>query len=184
TEFFDVILISDDDTKTKISADNFQSNLAKYSIILTTVPTKLALKAGGTSHVEAMKIIPSNQYKINSKEMKIPIKNLDRFMELSALAYFNGKLLTCDDRTGIIMEIDENAQKSDVWFSLLKYDPGFKCEWMTVKNGKLFVGSFGKNYVDTETGDIIHSRFTKVFMINKDKKTEILEWKENYDKIN
>lgn len=72
-----------------------------------------------------------------------------RGMELSELVTFGDKLLTCDDRTGIIYEV---AEFKHVYarYILSNGDgnraKGFKCEWMTVKDGVLFVGSTGKEW--------------------------------------
>uniref|UniRef100_A0A1I7XFE3 Nudix hydrolase domain-containing protein n=1 Tax=Heterorhabditis bacteriophora TaxID=37862 RepID=A0A1I7XFE3_HETBA len=57
-------------------------------------------------------------------------------MELSDLSIFDGRLLTVDDRTGIVYEIKDN--KAIPWL-LLNDGPGnvtkgLKAEWLTVKN--------------------------------------------------
>jgi soluble calcium-activated nucleotidase 1 len=75
----------------------------------------------------------------------------DRGMELSELIVFNGRLYTCDDRTGIVFELNLSANKVTPWVILIDGDgvstnKGFKCEWMAVKNNRLHVGSLGMWY--------------------------------------
>ena len=77
-----------------------------------------------------------------------------------------GKLLTCDDRTGIIYEV---ADGKHVYarYILSNGDgnraKGFKCEWMTVKDGLLYVGSTGKEWT-TAQGVVLNQdpRWVKV----------------------
>lgn len=63
-------------------------------------------------------------------------------MELSELVTFNGRLLTFDDRTGIVFEISNDTVSP--WVILTDGEnissKGFKSEWCTVKNQKLIVG--------------------------------------------
>lgn len=70
-------------------------------------------------------------------------------MELSELVVFNGHLYSCDDRTGIIYEIFIEKKLAIPWVILPDGNgedsgKGFKCEWMTVKDKKLYVGGLGK----------------------------------------
>lgn len=76
-----------------------------------------------------------------------------RGMELSELVVFNGKLYTCDDRTGVVYEI--TTDNKVIPFMLLsdgdgKQTKGFKCEWMTVKDQHLWVGGLGKEWTTTK----------------------------------
>lgn len=67
-------------------------------------------------------------------------------MELSDLVVFDGRLLTIDDRTGIVYELKD--KKAIPWL-LLNDGPGnvtkgIKGEWMTVRDDRLYVGGLGK----------------------------------------
>ena len=89
--------------------------------------------------------------------------------EFSALEVFGGKLLTFDDRTGAVDEIvrgedgysvqpllDERGEP--VVCSLgdgSKPGKGLKCEWATMRDGALIVGSTGKERTD-EDGNVVH----------------------------
>ncbi|VDO61731.1 unnamed protein product [Haemonchus placei] len=71
-----------------------------------------------------------------------------RAMELSDLTVFHNRVLTPDDRTGLISEIRDNQI---IPWVFLNSGPGnttdaFKCEWMTIKDGLLYVGSHGVEY--------------------------------------
>lgn len=74
-----------------------------------------------------------------------------RGMELSELVTFNGRLLTFDDRTGIVYEI--SGDKLIPWVLLMdgdgKSSKGFKSEWATVKDEVLYVGSMGKEWTSS-----------------------------------
>lgn len=75
-------------------------------------------------------------------------------MELSELVVFNGKLLTFDDRTGLVYVIEKD--NTYPWLLLMdgdgKTSKGFKSEWATVKDQVLYVGSMGKEWT-TSSGD-------------------------------
>lgn len=79
-----------------------------------------------------------------------------RGMELSELVIFNGKMLTFDDRTGLIFELKDN--KALPWVLLMdgpgNTSKGFKSEWATVKDEILYVGSMGKEWT-TSAGDFV-----------------------------
>lgn len=75
----------------------------------------------------------------------------NRAMELSELVVFNGHLFSCDDRTGMIYRI-RSDELLVPWVILSDGDgnesKGFKCEWATVKDESLYIGSLGKEWTD------------------------------------
>ncbi|XP_034830566.1 apyrase [Maniola hyperantus] len=77
-----------------------------------------------------------------------------RGMELSELIVYDGRLLTFDDRSGMIFEIINN--KVVPWVILSDgnghNEKGFKIEWATIKDKVLYVGSMGKEWT-TAGGD-------------------------------
>lgn len=77
-----------------------------------------------------------------------------RGMELSELVTFNGRMMTFDDRTGLVYQLQDD--KVLPWVLLMdgagKTGKGFKSEWATVKDEVLFVGSMGKEWT-TSAGD-------------------------------
>ena len=81
-----------------------------------------------------------------------------RGMELSELTVFNGRLLSLDDRTGIVYNIV--GDKVIPWVILADGDggsssKGFKGEWSTVVGDKMIVGGLGKEWT-TQTGEIVN----------------------------
>lgn len=80
-----------------------------------------------------------------------------RGAELSELVVFDGRLMTFDDRTGMVFEIIGN--KIVPWLLLMDGDgkktKGFKTEWATVKDEMLYIGSMGKEWT-TATGEFNH----------------------------
>ncbi|XP_022207722.2 soluble calcium-activated nucleotidase 1 [Nilaparvata lugens] len=93
------------------------------------------------------------------KILKTKYSEKGRGMELSELIVFNGKLLSFDDRTGIVYEIDDDG-KSIPWVILIDgnghTDKGFKSEWATVKDGWLYVGGMGKEWT-TASGQFVNT---------------------------
>lgn len=77
-----------------------------------------------------------------------------RGMELSELVTFNGRILTFDDRTGLVYQLQDD--KVIPWVLLMdgagNTGKGFKSEWATVKDEVLFVGSMGKEWT-TSAGE-------------------------------
>lgn len=92
-----------------------------------------------------------------------------RGMELSELTTFNGRLLTFDDRTGLVYELaNDNVVP---WVLLMdgngRTGKGFKSEWATVKDQRLYVGSMGKEWTTSE-GDYQNYDPMYVKVINVD----------------
>ncbi|CAD6996289.1 apyrase [Ceratitis capitata] len=104
-----------------------------------------------------------------------------RGMELSELVTFNGKLLSFDDRTGLIYDITND--KPIPWIILLDGNDhsakGFKAEWATVKDQQLYVGSMGKEWT-TSAGEFENENpmYVKVISPNGEKRS--LNWSYNF----
>lgn len=84
-------------------------------------------------------------------ELKSGYNEYGRGMELSELISFNGMILAGDDRTGIIFEITDDGKNVVPRYVLSegngKTSKGMKIEWLAVRDGVLWVGSFGKEFV-------------------------------------
>jgi soluble calcium-activated nucleotidase 1 len=112
-----------------------------------------------------------------------------RGLELSELKRFNGHLYTFDDRTGIVYEIldrDPTTKKRKV---VARYilndgdghtDKGFKSEWATVKDGKLHVGSIGKEWT-TPGGEVISINPMWVKTIDLSGRIKSISWEKQYN---
>lgn len=90
----------------------------------------------------------------NPTEIKGGYSLKGRGMELSELVTFNGRMLTIDDRTGLVFHLKDN--KALPWVLLMdgpgNTGKGFKSEWATVKDEVLYIGSMGKEWT-TSAGD-------------------------------
>ena len=107
-----------------------------------------------------------------------------RGLELSELCVFNNKLYTADDRTGIIYELIKNEPIP--WAILQDGDgknkKGFKAEWMTVKDEKLYVGGVGKEFT-TRTGEFLNNNPMFVKTITPGGEVKHLNWTQHYKNI-
>jgi soluble calcium-activated nucleotidase 1 len=61
-------------------------------------------------------------------------------------------------------------------------DKGLKIEWATVREDKLYVGSFGKEYTDSK-GDIVHSNTLWVVVVEKDGTVTHQNWNSYYTRM-
>lgn len=117
-----------------------------------------------------------------STHMKSSFSNGGRGMELSELVIFNGRVYSVDDRTGIVYEII-NQEKAVPWVILSdgngKEIKGFKGEWMTVKNERLYVGGLGKLWT-TQSGEVLHDNPQWVKSIDKEGSVRHFNWSRNY----
>jgi hypothetical protein len=118
-----------------------------------------------------------------------------RGCELSELVLFQGKMMTFDDRTGIMFEIlnyDDSSGTGELEPFVVPRqlfmegdgltDKGMKVEWATVKDNLLYVGSFGKEYTNND-GSIAHSNNLWTKVLTKDGIIQHVNWKENYDRL-
>ncbi|KAB0793320.1 hypothetical protein PPYR_12940 [Photinus pyralis] len=133
---------------------------------------------------------PNKQTVVVSWDHTDPVKLKTSFalksrgMELSELVVFDGKLLTFDDRTGMVFEIVNDHAVP--WLVLLDGDgrntKGFKSEWATVKNKVLHVGSMGKEWT-TPDGAFVNNDPQYIKMITTEGVVHHLNWKEEYIRL-
>jgi soluble calcium-activated nucleotidase 1 len=137
---YQIAVITDLDTRSKRGADskpNFYANMKIGK-----------LKAGSKYSIEW---VGDYEYITGHNEA-------GRGMELSELSLYNGKLFAGDDRTGLVYELTppnpNTGQMAVPRVSLMEgnglTNKGFKIEWSTVKDGLLYVGSFGKEYTNAD----------------------------------
>lgn len=166
---YEIALIADLDTNSKRPDSNeFLSYLLKARLIIDKDFSKARIDMD-----EPIEI--SSQYSYG-----------DRGMELSELVFFNNRLLSCDDRTGIIYEI--NSKNIPIpWIILtdgdgLSSSKGFKCEWMTVKDNLLYVGGLGKEWT-TSTGVLVNHNPQWIKIIDHVGFVKHVDWTERYNAI-
>ncbi|KAK6643364.1 hypothetical protein RUM43_004869 [Polyplax serrata] len=113
--------------------------------------------------------------------LKSSLSQGGRGMELSELVVFNGKLYTMDDRTGVVYEIvgDEVVP----WVILPDGDgrtsKTFKSEWATVKDQKLVVGGFGKEWTNP-AGRVVNYNPQWIKTVTTKGEVSHKNWRDNY----
>lgn len=109
----------------------------------------------------------NGKYDVKWKEqvtLQSSMNEKGRGFELSELCVFNSKLYTVDDRTGLVYIIHND--KAIPWV-ILNDGPGlvqkgFKSEWMTVKDGAMYIGGLGKEWTSRDGAFInYHPMFVK-----------------------
>uniref|UniRef100_A0A915PNN1 Soluble calcium-activated nucleotidase 1 n=1 Tax=Setaria digitata TaxID=48799 RepID=A0A915PNN1_9BILA len=107
-----------------------------------------------------------------------------RSMELSDLAVFDGKLLSIDDRTGIVYRIEGNLAYPWIYISdgPGNATKGFKGEWMTVKDGNLYVGGLGKEWT-TGQGVFVNDNPMWIKRVTPEGSVEHISWVNEYKKL-
>lgn len=108
-----------------------------------------------------------------------------RGMELSELVTFNGKILTFDDRTGLVYDIT-NCEKPIPWIILLDgnghNEKGFKSEWAAVKDQMLYVGSMGKEWT-TGTGEYENDNPMFIKIVSPTGSVKSVNWSYNFKRL-
>jgi len=162
SEEYDIVIISDMDKESR-EGDHWKS----------------ILKRG------VLQRLPNGQYTVQwlPKEEKILTSKLNeggRGMELSELCFFNNKLFSVDDRTGIVFEISGDKAISEYILADGdgKDEKGFKAEWMTVKDGVLYIGSMGKEWV--QNGVILSNAPQWVKTIDREGRVKHIDWTDYY----
>lgn len=104
-----------------------------------------------------------------------------RGMELSELVVFDGRLLTIDDRTGTVYEILNDRVAP--WVILSdgngKNTKGFKGEWATVKDHRLYIGGLGKEWTNS-AGEILNYDPQWIKEISPAGEVKHKEWRDVY----
>ncbi|OQR70355.1 soluble calcium-activated nucleotidase 1-like [Tropilaelaps mercedesae] len=116
--------------------------------------------------------------------LKGSLSQAGRGMELSELVVFNGRLLTFDDRTGVIYEIE--GDKVIPWVLLNDGDghatKGFKSEWATVKDSLLYVGGLGKEWTNSK-GEVISYDPQWIKVVTPGGRVVHRDWRDNYIRL-
>lgn len=120
-----------------------------------------------------------------------------RGAELSELVLFKNKLYTFDDRTGIMFEL-QNYHSSNPTSLKGKAptlvprglfmegdgstDKGMKVEWATVKDGLMWVGSFGKEYTAND-GSVLNINNLWVKVMSERGVIQHVNWEDHYNAL-
>lgn len=131
---------------------------------------------------------PSGQFTMHwleDQEVFGSFEEAGRGMELSELLDYRGKLYGFDDRTGIVYELVKGNRAIPRHILMEgdgNTDKGMKIEWATVKDGKMYVGSYGKEFLDDD-GRILHSNNKWVVVIDEKGRVTHEDWTKRYQKL-
>lgn len=130
-------------------------------------------------------------WKDKSVELLTQLGEAGRGMELSELVTWKNKLWTFDDRSGVVFEIQkgidgESDPKAVPRHILMEGDgnnnKGQKTEWATVKDGDLYVGSFGKPYTNN-AGEITTRNNMWISKISNTGAVSHVNWIPKFEKM-
>ncbi|KAG7388427.1 Soluble calcium-activated nucleotidase 1 [Phytophthora boehmeriae] len=155
---FGIVIVADLDKKSK------DENSKKPLYVSYLMHATLKVTPGGGSNSRQKR----DSYAVTfGEEQKFTtaMNEAGRGFELSELAWFNGKLLSFDDRTGIVYRLKhfESVSKTKPLQAIPQHivmegdglnGKGQKHEWATVKDGELYMGSVGKEFTDN-SGTVI-----------------------------
>ena len=172
TSFIDgkyhLIIVSDLDKKSRIADDpkGRWKSIAKKGLLIP--------QRDGTFTIQW----------VGDAEFTTQLSEAGRGMELSALLDYNGRLYSFDDRTGVVFEL--RGGKAIPRHILMEgdgnTDKGQKTEWATVKDGKMYVGSFGKEYTNPD-GSIKNTNNMWVSVIDSRGVITHEDWTNRFNKL-
>ncbi|VDO66025.1 unnamed protein product [Heligmosomoides polygyrus] len=107
-----------------------------------------------------------------------------RAMELSDLVNFNGHVISPDDKTGLVYEIKGN--QAIPWI-FLNAGPGnttdaMKAEWMTLKDGEVYIGGHGTEYID-QNQQVVNRYAMWIKVVSPDGLIKHVDWRRNFNRI-
>lgn len=157
----------DTDSKSKLESNTWISYFMKGFLIWNPVSNTVTITWDRTDPIQ----------------LKTTFGQNGRGMELSELVVFNGKLLSFDDRTGLVYDISVESNTAYPWVLLMdgngRTSKGFKSEWATVKDQKLYVGSMGKEWT-TSGGELVNLNPMWVKAVTTAGEVKHLDWEDNY----
>jgi soluble calcium-activated nucleotidase 1 len=170
TKLYRLLAVADLDTSSKHDSSKFVSYLLHGKLLLN-------------DNLKEAQI----DFETSPRELSTQYAYGDRGMELSELVVFNGKLYSCDDRTGIVYEIRVEDRMAVPWVILVDGDgrntsKGFKCEWMTVKDRKMYIGGLGKEWT-TAKGELVNHNPQWIKVVGHLGDVSHVDWRDNYNKM-
>jgi len=162
---YDIVIVADNDKSTK-NEDHWRSSLL-YGTLSRDPFTGLYSVNWGRERV-----------------IKSKLNEGGRGMELSDLCNFGDRLYSFDDRTGMVMVIEDEIAYP---VALLmdgdgRNEKGFKAEWCSVKDNLLYVGGMGKDWTDGE-GNFINSYPLWVKTIDQAGVIQHHDWTHQYNSL-
>ncbi|GMF12117.1 unnamed protein product [Phytophthora lilii] len=179
---FGIVIVADLDKKSKVE-DSKKPQFMSYIMHATLKVTP------GSSSAQQKRDAYSVTFGDETK-FTTSMNEAGRGFELSELAWFNGKLLAFDDRTGIVFRL-KNFEVSSATKPLQAIPEhivmegdgvagkGQKHEWATVKDGELYMGSVGKEFTDND-GNVISDGNLWVAVMDRAGDVRHEDWTANF----
>ncbi|CAH0750723.1 unnamed protein product [Diatraea saccharalis] len=142
------------------------------------------LKKGFLSYHKSKNYVSVSWDPVAPLQLSSTYSHKGRGMELSELIVYDGRLLSFDDRSGMVFEIINNRVVP--WVVLTDgngyAEKGFKSEWATIKDDILYVGSMGKEWT-TASGEFSSYDPMWVKAINIHGEVQHLNWVHQYKAV-
>lgn len=146
-----------------------------------------------TLKITANEILQKDEYSVQwgeKRKFTTTMNEAGRGFELSELAWFDGKLLAFDDRTGIVYRLKnfEGAKKIQAIPEHIVMEgdgvagKGQKHEWATVKDDELYMGSVGKEFTDNE-GNVLGDSNLWVAVMDKHGDVRHEDWTAHFARV-
>ena len=105
----------------------------------------------------------------------------NRSMELSAAIKYRNKTFVFCDATNSVMRLKDGKvyPRQQILSGSGKETKPFKTEWATVKNGMIWLGSNGKEWVNEE-GHVVHRMLEWIKTIDRGGQIRNIDWSSNY----
>lgn len=182
---FGIVIVADLDKKSKDESSK-KPQFMSYVLHAT-------LKVTSTSSSAFFK---RDEYSVVFGEETKFVTNMNeagRGFELSELAWFGGKLLAFDDRTGIVFRLKnfEGVSNTKPLQAIPEHiimegdgvnSKGQKHEWATVKDGELYMGSVGKEFTDND-GNVLGDGNMWVAIMDSTGDVRHEDWTVNYGAV-
>ncbi|KAJ1372103.1 hypothetical protein KIN20_034172 [Parelaphostrongylus tenuis] len=168
TEVYNLLAVTDLDKASVSGAMTFRAVTRKGKLIIS--PDKKDVKITWD--------------KDSDRNLTTTLNVKGRAMELSDLADFNGRLVSPDDKTGMLYEIRDN--KAIPWL-FLNSGPGdttkgMKAEWVTTRGAYLYVGGHGKEFT-ADNGTVLDEDDMWIKIISKRGEIKNVNWKKEYRRV-
>ena len=158
---FNVAIVADMDTDSKV-----EDKMQWKSQVLVGQLTRMS---DGTFKYATVKTV----------QLKTKLNEGGRGMELSELLNFGGDLFAFDDRSGVVSALDLERGMAIPKHILMEgnghTEKGQKNEWATVKDGKMYVGSIGKEWTNA-AGEVVNTNNLWIKSIDEAGHVEHIDW--------
>lgn len=146
-----------------------------------------------TLKITKNEIVQKDEFSVKwgeKRKFTTTLNEAGRGFELSELTWFDGKLLSFDDRTGIVYRL-KNFEGGKPIQAIPEHivmegdgvaGKGQKHEWATVKDDELYMGSVGKEYTDND-GNVLADSNLWVAVMDKHGDVHHEDWTSNFARV-